>query len=106
MDRAAGSRPADDETERRYWVSVSLARGDDAALLTLASALHRRGVSVLAAELTYPVEDHRTFEALIVATPRQARTVEATLRGLVPVTGATVVTDDDLSRYQGGRLAG
>ncbi len=69
-----------------YAVTVAWHGTDPSTLLALASVLHRRGVDVLDARLTAPVAGSRAFEATILATARQAATVEATLRGLVPVT--------------------
>jgi hypothetical protein len=68
---------------RPYSVVVALAGGDSSALLSLVSTLHRRRVDVLDAELTRPDAGRRVFAATFLATSRQARTVEASLRNLV-----------------------
>ncbi len=87
-----------------FSVVASLHSGDRSTLLGLASALHRRGVDVLTAELTCPVEARRTFEATILATARQAETVEATLRNLVHVAEVRVVASSALMAVAGGAI--
>ena len=79
------------DRETTYSVVVELSGDDRSILLALASALHRRGVDVVDARLAMSGEDHRRFEATIVATARQAGTVEATLMNLVHVTRARVI---------------
>lgn len=93
-----GPRNGAGESVAPYSVACSIRGGDRATLLCLASALHRRGVDVLTAELSGPVAERRTFEATILATPRQAGTVAATLGNLVLVT--------DVSVERAGALAG
>jgi len=76
---------------RPYSVTVTVCGGDQSVLLALVSALHRRQVEVLTVGLTERVADRRQFKATIMTTARQARTVEATLDNLIPVTEAEVV---------------
>jgi hypothetical protein len=78
-----------------YWVAVSVDGGDHSTLLALASALHRRGVDVLSAQLSWPIAGRRSFEATIRATPRAARTVEGTLRNLIRVTHVSMARCGD-----------
>ena len=66
-----------------YSVEVALHDPDSATLLSVVSALHRRHVDVRDARLTRPADDRAWFEATVLTTARQARTVEATLRNLV-----------------------
>ena len=82
---------------RPYSVAVVLADGDGSALLSVVSALHRRGVEVLDAELTRSAAGRRSFTATFVATCRQARTVEGSLRNLVHVIRAEVSEAADRS---------
>jgi hypothetical protein len=70
-----------------YFVSVALVSGDRAGLLSLASMLHRRGIDVLEAEFSRPSAGRRVFNATVAATPRQASTLEASLRNLIDVVG-------------------
>ena len=83
------------EAEASYAVAVALDGGDHSTLLALAFALHRRGVDVLAAQLSWPVADRRTFAATIRTTPRRAGTVEATLRNLVHVTDVSMARSEE-----------
>ena len=81
-----------------YAVTVEVVGGDQSTLLSLASVLHRRGVDVLAAELSRPVGGRRTFTATLAATTRQVDTVAATLRNLVPVMAVEVVPAGESAR--------
>jgi len=73
-----------------YLVAVTLWGRDQSVLLALVSALHRRGVEVVTAQLTEPIADQRRFDATISMTARQARNVEATLGNLVFVADVEV----------------
>lgn len=55
------------------------------ALLALASALHRRGVDVVEAELERPRRGVRAFNVTFNGTPRQAETVLRTVDNQVYV---------------------
>lgn len=74
-----------DLAESLYCIQVTLAHSDRSTLLSLVSTLHRRGVNVLAAELSTPDKRRGTFAAQFAATPRQASTAASSLRNLVDV---------------------
>lgn len=80
---------------RPYSVVVVLAGSNSSALLSVVSTLHRRRVEVLDAELTPPAAGRRSFTATFLATWRQARTVEASLRNLVDAVGVEMSESAD-----------
>jgi hypothetical protein len=69
-------------------VDVRLAQSDRSTLLALASTLHRRGVEVLAAELSTARATHPAFTVTFLGTRAQAATVTASLNNLVDVLDA------------------
>ncbi len=73
-------------------VDVRLARHDRSTLLALVAVLHRRGVAVVAAELSPADDALPAFTATFVATERRAATVTASLRGLVDVQDVTITS--------------
>ena len=62
-------------------------------LLTLLTALHRRGIEPLTVSLTDSVGGKRCFRAAFVATPDRARIAAATLRDVVGVAEVDIATD-------------
>jgi hypothetical protein len=70
-------------------VRVELVIRERATLLTLASVLHRRGVEVLAAEMSSSEHGAR-FVARFRGTAAQATTVRKTLSNLVDVSHAVL----------------
>ena len=59
--------------------------GSRSDLLSMASVLHRRGVSVVEAELSRPAHERRVFSATFNATERQADTVSKSFANLIDV---------------------
>lgn len=83
--------------ESLFVVTVALVPGGARAdLLAMASALHRRGVEVIEAELSRPGRDRRVFSATFRSTDRQAETVLRSLEGLVDVVDATLYAALDI----------
>lgn len=89
-----------DPAAREYAVSVALEGGDHALLLSLVSMLHRRGVEVLEADLSRPTEGRRVFNASVSATASQARTLAASLRGVIHVVDVSLYDADDDYRQE------
>ncbi|WP_340537922.1 hypothetical protein [Nocardioides sp. GXZ039] len=84
--------PVEHPASAVHQVRVALTHNDRSTLLALASALHRRGVEVVAAELV-PGADAPTFSATFLGTSAQADTVRLSLEGLIDVLTAELVDE-------------
>jgi hypothetical protein len=90
----AANRDGSSDVER-FSISVTYGPTDNrGVLLKLVSALHRRGIEPLTANLADSGSGQGCFRAAFAATPSRARTAAETLRNVVGVTEVDITRDD------------